>query len=530
MRKATRNAIAVAIMGAVGLLLPAGPLSAPAGAAMATKADFNGDGYADLAVGVPDDHAPDSKDAPQGGGVNVLYGGGSGLTATGDHWLNYDPKENDDFGAALAWGDFNADGRSDLAVGIPCRDTNGVWNSGAVRVYYGSSTGITGAGAQIFDQGTGVGDDPEPGDHFGTALAAGDFDGDGYADLAVGAPDEDLTAAQNGGVVHVLFGSASGLTTAEDQLWSQDSPGIASAPDYEERFGASVVAANFGNGVRADLAIGVPGQAVGTDAKAGAVHVLYGTATGLSSASSQFWHQDAGITSGDGAEPQDQFGTALAAGDFKGDGFADLAVGVPFEDKNGSVSDIGAVNVINGTPTGLTAAGSQFWHQDSTGIADTEEAGDQVGFALATGDFGNGSQADLAIGAPGEDSGSVPDTGVVHVLYGSGVGLTAVGSQLWSQAGSVDGDPEGGDRFGQAVFAANFGKESQADLAVGVPSEDFELWDPIFSDTLVADQGAVNILYGAPAGLATSGSQFWWQWDLGGGARRASEHFGAALA
>jgi FG-GAP repeat len=73
-----------------------------------------------------------------------------------------------------------------------------------------------------------------------------------------------------------------------------------------------------------------------------------------------------------------------ALGDFNGDGRADLVVGVPYEDV-GTVSDAGAINVLYGTATGISATGNQFWHQNSAGVLDAAEAGDRFGAALAAG-------------------------------------------------------------------------------------------------------------------------------------------------
>src|SRR5919197_316629 len=128
----------------------------------------------------------------------------------------------------------------------------------------------------------------------------------------------------------------------------------------------------------ADLAVGVPREDVGAVVDAGAVQVLYGSPSGLTRID-QFWTQDA--TGSDPAEAGDEFGSAVATGDFNGDGFTDLAVGVPLEDV-GATLDAGAVNVLYGSPTGLTATGDQFWTQDSTGVADSAEAGDEFGLSL----------------------------------------------------------------------------------------------------------------------------------------------------
>ena len=78
-------------------------------------------------------------------------------------------------------GDFNGDGFNDLAVGVPGEDVEGISNAGAVNVIYGSRPGLTGAGDQIWHQNQpGVNFGSEEGDSFGTSLASGDFDGDGF--------------------------------------------------------------------------------------------------------------------------------------------------------------------------------------------------------------------------------------------------------------------------------------------------------------------------------------------------------------
>jgi FG-GAP repeat len=134
--------------------------------------------------------------------------------------------------------------------------------------------------------------------------------------------------------------------------------------------------------------------------------------------------------------------------DFNGDGFADLAVGVPDEDV-GTITNAGAVNVLYGSGTGLSAAGNQLWHQDSGGILDGAEADDIFGWALAAGDFNGDGFADLAVGVPGESVGTISFAGVVNVLYGSGSGLSATGNQLWHQDRSGVADvAEADDHFG----------------------------------------------------------------------------------
>jgi hypothetical protein len=116
-------------------------------------------------------------------------------------------------------------------------------------------------------------------------------------------------------------------------------------------------------------------------------------------------------------EDNDWFGDSLTAGDFNGDGYDDLAIGVPNEDYPNTVPDSGGVNVLYGTPSGLDSDGSQFWSQDSPGILGSAEAFDYFGYSLTAGDFNGDGHDDLAIGVPEESIGSIPDAGGVNVLY-----------------------------------------------------------------------------------------------------------------
>ena len=142
------------------------------------------------------------------------------------------------------------------------------------------------------------------------ALAAGDFDDDGRTDLAVGVPDEDIGALVDGGVVHVLPGSASGVTATGSQYWNQNSSGIVEGVETGDSFGAGLVASPFMGAGAAGLAIGAPGESAGTVGGAGAVNVIYGGAGGLASAGNQLWTQ---ISTGvpDVPETDDHFGAPL---------------------------------------------------------------------------------------------------------------------------------------------------------------------------------------------------------------------------
>jgi hypothetical protein len=502
------------------------PSPAAAAAAVSVEADFDNDGFADLAVGVPREGVGTAELA---GAVNILEGSANGLSGAGSQLFVQggggvpDTAEPFDlFGNALAAGDFDNDGFIDLAIGVPGEDIGTLADAGAVTVLYGAASGLSAAGGQFFSQDTpGVFGGAEPEDGFGSALGVGDFNNDTFADLAIGVPSEGIGGASQAGAINVLYGSAARLTATGNQQFFQGNGGIGGVAEVGDAFGFVVTGGDFNNDSFDDLAIGVPFENVGTVVDAGGINVLYGSAGRLTATGNQQWLQGSGGVAGV-AEENDFFGSALAAGDFDNDTFVDLAISAPFEDV-GSVLDAGAINVLYGSTARLTATGNQQFFQGSGGVIGVAEDGDLFGFALAAGDFNNNGFDDLAIGAISEDIGTIADAGAVNVLYGSAARLTAAGDQQFFQGnGGLVGTAEEGDFVGAALSTGDYNNDSFADLAIGAPFEDI--------GTLL-DAGAINVLYGSAGALTTTGAQQFFQGNGGvAGTREEGDTFGSSLA
>ena len=206
----------------------------------------------------------------------------------------------------------------------------------------------------------------EAGDRFGSSLAAGDSSGGPACDLAIGVPFAD-DAAPDGGAVIVIYGSGQGLHPGGVQRWTQDTPGIGESAERGDRFGTTLAVGNLGHDGHDDLVVGVPHEGRHGRRDAGAVHVIYGAEPLLSATGSQVLTQDSpGLP--ESAEAGARFGAALATGNLGRSGYADLAVGVPGEDRRGR-RDAGVAEVVYGSATGLRTSGSRLWSQDSRGVA-----------------------------------------------------------------------------------------------------------------------------------------------------------------
>ncbi|WP_286253914.1 FG-GAP-like repeat-containing protein [Streptomyces graminofaciens] len=428
---------------AVAAALLAAPLALAAPASAAPKppiVDFNGDGYADLAIQAP---FGSLQGVAHAGYVSIVYGSPTGMDLEHPENISQDltwvPGEASEtyFGSSTAARDLDGDGYTDLVVSAGNNNSAIVWGtSGGLH----EATALSG--------------------HL-SGLVDGDFNGDGEGDFA----------ARTNGTVKVFLGPftragapASTTTLPEDRddvydLVAGDMNGdgkddLVTTHGHEERAykarwwkgtstGLSKTYKTTGHytdgGVIADVNMDGYGDYVASDVgsvsemsmyEAGTVRVVYGGASGPTTRTATITQDtkgvpgvgEAGWRGGDDSDYGDQFGYSLAAGDVTGDGYPDIAVGVPGEDI-GSVRDAGSVVLLKGGRAGLTGTGAQAVDQSDAGVPGASEAGDQFGREVSLLDVNSNNRADLAVSAPTED-GTYKDSGAVWVFRGSKAGLT----------------------------------------------------------------------------------------------------------
>ncbi|MGC5563202.1 FG-GAP and VCBS repeat-containing protein [Streptomyces sp. FR-108] len=452
-------AAAVLLAGGFGAMALTGASAQAATAAADAQDDFNGDGYADLVVGAPDGTISSKAKA---GYVAVTYGSADGVSVDNKKLISRSTSgvpgsatANQRFGSFFSKGDLDGDGYSDLVI------AGG--KAGSV-ILWGSASGLTG----------------------GTAIAGyaapttGDFDGDGKTDLTLFAyqaveGDDPVNATAT-----VWKGPVSRTGTPAATLPFLKNGQAISGPVRTTETGDvngdgkdDIVALHYeGDGVWGNIALlgggsagftksWVPGEAagnkmgtgigdvdndgfddvvVGNDWGGGNVKVALGSAAGLSEDRVQTFNQDSPGFPG-AEEEEDEIGGSVSVGDVNGDGFADIALGIPGEDV-GEIYDTGSVALVPGSAAGATGAGTQVFHQNTAGVPGAAENRDEFGVSTALLDLNGDGHADLAAGSTAENE----QNGAVWILNGTASGLTATSSLAF-----------GAGKLGAPATAAHFG-------------------------------------------------------------------------
>ncbi|MCP4130865.1 MAG: hypothetical protein GY754_07770 [bacterium] len=296
--------------------------------------DANGDGYTDLGIG----------GESNSGNVYIFHGSSGGITSSADVATDADTHltgetGTDYFGGSIAFGDVNGDGYEDIAVGATGYGTN---DNGRVYIFHASSGGISSMGA-VSANTTFSGETDNI--QLGSSVVWGDINGDGYADIAMGA-DRHTTDT---GRVYIFHGSSGGIASpANVSSFADEKMDGGATDDY---YGNALAMGDIDNDGYADLCVGAP--KVGAD-YIGRFYVYLGTGSGINTTANQT------VT---GGGTYYYLGESIGFSDINGDGYADLIAG-----EQGYSSSRGQFHLFNGSVTGIGATATTTIIGDSTQI------------------------------------------------------------------------------------------------------------------------------------------------------------------
>ncbi|MFN0044006.1 MAG: beta strand repeat-containing protein [Alphaproteobacteria bacterium] len=483
------NLVSLANLGAGGggFKIAAASAGDGLGVGISNAGDVNGDGYADVIIGA---EAADPFGRVNAGAAYVVYGAAdnanldlAAMTATRGAVILGGAAGNQ-FAAAVGFGgDVNRDGFDDVVATAP---QAGVPGSGKGYVIYGGSSalgaGAVDAGALTSQIGFTI-SEGNLNSYLGqSAHAVGDFNRDGYSDVAYGERYGDSPGGFNQGRVYVVFGAAN-FTPDINALGLNGTNGfVLYGANLLDGAGESVHGAGDVNGDGADdLIIGAGGSdANGSDA--GSAYLVFGSPGRLGGNSLASARLDSSFVDGtravrlDGGAAGDLAGRSVSsAGDINGDGFGDLVIGAPSADPAGR-ADAGAAYVVYGKASGFGASISLGDLDGTNGfVVRGAASGDNLGLSVsAAGDFNGDGLDDFVVAAPGADVADAGDAGRVYVVYGKAGGFGASLDLSQTMAESDGFEVSGfvaGDLAGRSISAAgDVNGDGFDDIAIGAPN------------------------------------------------------------
>jgi hypothetical protein len=385
-------------------------------------------------------------------------------------------------GASLAVGDLNGDGLGDLVIGAPAANSD-LTDAGKVYIFYGKAA-LAGTVdlAQHRPDVTLLGEKAYDG--FGASLAIGDVTGDGKPDLLIGAPQADQLDRKDGGKAYVIQMPlrASDLQADQSQLVNRLAIFTVLGAKSGDQLGASLAVGQFDDkNSPADFVVGAPGADTKEGTDSGAVYGFWG---GSKLAGLLDLTQGVASFALTGPTTGAQAGKSLAAGNFDGDDFSDIAIGAPAANV-GSARAKGSVHLVQKLNTlSRTILLSEIAPFPLEGDRD----GDLLGTSLAFGDYDGDGLSDLAIGVPGADGadGTRRNSGKVMILFGARAGSAT--SRMQTIYGPGNKDDLAPDEFGTCVALGDFNGDGLADLLAGAPGFDSstERRDPLGAIFLLA--------------------------------------------
>lgn len=408
--------------------------------------DVNGDGFSDIIVGAPFFDNPQINE----GAAFIYHGSASGVNYVSSATLTANQNGSQMGYSVSSAGDVNGDGYDDVIVGAPYFD-NGETNEGAAFIYYGSASGISLNGFVTLE-----GNQAEANMGFSVS-GAGDVNGDGYADVVVGAPLYD-DAQANTGRVFIFHGSPGGLNPQAVLNLSFNQLGC--------RFGHAAASGGDVNGDGfSDIVVGAPGYGNGQNGE-GAAFVYYGSGSGILNNALILESNKGGSFLG---------GSVSGAGDINGDGYSDVIAGAHFYN-DGEVLE-GAAFVYYGSQSGINVQTGE--------ILQINEAQAALGTSVScAGDVNGDGFSDVIVGADHYIANQKMQGGA-FVFHGSSSGVDPVAkTTLLSNKEAA--------HMGYAVSGAgDVNGDGYADVIVGAPQYNGGQ----------AEEGALFVYHGSPAGI-----------------------------